>query len=175
MVVTQADRSPTRMARDAKSPIGLPRGALRWLPCSQAQIETRMCTLVYQCSFTIALASCCAGLAASLSACNIDPGRYWRDNRRSWAHQSTRCPMLYLKTSSLYCSSHLQVSLSDPSIGDKFSVEKLNASGRRLVSVPSIVHGAPETAEVSLMSVVHACRSSNSLQLHAAAQSMPAA
>lgn len=49
----------------------------------------------------------------------------------------------------LCCSSHLQVSLSDPSIGDKFSVEKLGSSGRRLVSVPSAVHGAPETAEVS--------------------------
>lgn len=51
------------------------------------------------------------------------------------------------------CSSHLQVSLSDPSIGDKFSVEKLGASGRRLVSVPSVVHGAPETAEVSSLHV----------------------
>ena len=28
-------------------------------------------------------------------------------------------------------------------------MEKLGASGRRLVSVPSVVHGAPETAEVS--------------------------
>ncbi|DBB10920.1 TPA: hypothetical protein ACH3X3_007381 [Trebouxia sp. C0006] len=74
MVVTQAERSPGRMPRDAKSPNGLPRGAL---------------------------------------------------------------------------SSHLQVSLSDPSIGDKFSVERLGTSGRGLVSVPSIVHGAPETAEES--------------------------
>lgn len=49
------------------------------------------------------------------------------------------------------CSSHLQVSLSDPSIGDKFSVERLGTSGRGLVSVPSIVHGAPETAEVHPM------------------------
>lgn len=40
------------------------------------------------------------------------------------------------------------MSLSDPSIGDKFSVERLGTSGRGLVSVPSIVHGAPETAEV---------------------------
>ena len=50
----------------------------------------------------------------------------------------------------LDCSSHLQENLSDPSIGDKFSVEKLGSAGRGLVSVPSIVHGAPETAEVCL-------------------------
>ncbi|DBA81171.1 TPA: hypothetical protein ACH3X2_006989 [Trebouxia sp. C0005] len=74
MVIAQVERSPSRMPRDAKSPNGLPRGAL---------------------------------------------------------------------------SSHLQVSLSDPSIGDKFSVERLGTSGRGLVSVPSIVHGAPETAEES--------------------------
>ena len=34
-------------------------------------------------------------------------------------------------------------------------MEKLGASGRRLVSVPSIVHGAPETAEVSLLLHLH--------------------
>ena len=47
------------------------------------------------------------------------------------------------------CSSHLDVSESDPSIGEKFSVESLRQSGRRLESVPSMLHGAPETAEVS--------------------------
>ena len=56
----------------------------------------------------------------------------------------------------LACSSHLQVSLSDPSIGDKFSVEKLGTTGRGLVSVPSIVHGAPETAEVCMLAI-HKC------------------
>lgn len=47
-------------------------------------------------------------------------------------------------------SSHLQVSPSDPSIGDKFSVQSLRSGARGLVSVPSIVHGAPETTEESI-------------------------
>lgn len=37
-------------------------------------------------------------------------------------------------------------------------MEKLGSSGRRLVSVPSIVHGAPETAEVSALVVTCMCK-----------------
>ena len=58
MVMTQADRSPTRMARDAKSPNGLPRGALRCFALASVRMiyhESRQLRLQIASSATISV------------------------------------------------------------------------------------------------------------------------
>ena len=49
------------------------------------------------------------------------------------------------------CRSHLALETDDPALGKTFSVETLrNGEQKRGMGVPSMLHGAPETAEVQV-------------------------
>lgn len=49
----------------------------------------------------------------------------------------------------MHCSSHLDVEDDDPNVGANFSIEKLRESQEGLHTIPSTVHGAPVSAQVS--------------------------
>ena len=63
--------------------------------------------------------------------------------------QCENCLSIFTRPTPLR-SSHLDVEDDDPTMGAKFSIEKLRQSQEGLRTIPSTVHGAPVSAAVSL-------------------------
>ena len=67
------------------------------------------------------------------------------------SHRGGRSHRDGLTSRVILCSSHMDVSDDDPNVGAKFSVETLRHGHEGLDSIPSTVHGAPVSAQVSFV------------------------
>jgi len=61
---------------------------------------------------------------------------------------SALCTLLQANSSANASRSHLALDEADPDFGEQYSVEKLRHGERGSATIPSALHGAPETAEV---------------------------